>query len=260
METKRKWPIIAIAALIALFSVGTLSSYALLTTNPLTNYYISANTEGTNLNTLTVTGIGEVSYEPDKIKISLGVTTEGTTAEEATSKNAEIFAALLENLEAEGITRDSIETVWYRIYPVYSYPRESAPILVGYRTEHQILVTVTAGDISELGAKAGKVIDAAVSAGANQLYNIQFTTSDERLEQLRDEALGKAILDASSKAKIMADALEISLVGVQHVSEGGGYYPPPIREYSAEGAKVPTELLPGTLTLTASVNVVYLIG
>lgn len=211
--------------------------------------------------TLLVSGIGEVKVDPDRAKIMIGVITEGLTVKEAADSNAKITASLLAALEQMGITKDRIETIWYNVYPVYDYNNiRNFPVIIGYRVEHQMRVTVLAEEVSQLGVKAGEVIDAAVTAGANQIYGVEFTVSEEQTKELRNMALQKAVTEAAAKAKLMADALGVKLSGVLTVNEGATYFPPPIRFASGAEVKQGTQVLPGSLSVSASVQVTYTVA
>ncbi len=208
--------------------------------------------------TLLVSGIGEVKVDPDRANIMIGVITEGLTVKEAADSNAKVTASLLAALDQMGITKDRIETISYNVYPVYDYNNiRNFPVITGYRVEHQLRVTVLAGEVSQLGVKAGEVIDAAVAAGANQIYGVEFTVSEEQTKDLRNMALQKAVTEAAAKAKLMADALGIKLTGVLSVNEGATYFPPPILFASGAEVKQGTQVLPGSLSISASVQVTY---
>ncbi len=210
--------------------------------------------------TLVVSGIGEARVNPDRAKVMIGVITEGLTVKDAADSNAKIISSLLASLDQMGITKDRIETTWYSIYPLYDYNNiRNFPLIIGYRVEHQLRVTVLGDDVSQLGVKAGEVIDAAVISGSNQIYGVEFTVSEDHSRDLRNLALQKAVTEAATKGKLMADALGVKLAGVLSVNEGGSNSPPPILFRSAAEVKQGTQLLPGSLSVSASVQVTYAI-
>ena len=106
----------------------------------------------------------------------------------------------------------------------------------------------------------GKVVDAALSHGANEISSLSFTASDARA--LRKVALKNAIADARDKADIIAQGLGKRIVGIQTVSENTGY--PETRRYvgnmmlAAKDAATPIQ--PGSLTLTANVHIDFLLS
>ena len=60
-----------------------------------------------------------MSYGPDKVDISTGVTTEAKTAREALDQNTEAMAKVVEALKADGIDAKDIQTVNFSVGPVY---------------------------------------------------------------------------------------------------------------------------------------------
>jgi uncharacterized protein YggE len=211
-------------------------------------------------NTISVTATGIVSVQPDRAKIQMSVITEGDTAELASTRNSDKFNALLQGLLDSGIPQDQIETTQYNIYPVYDYS-DRTPQLTGYRAQHSVMVTVISTQGDGLGKIAGQIIDTSISAGVNQIDSIQFTISDDMIHGLRNEALKEAVLDAREKADVMAEALGVTITAVNQVSESSSI--PVVRDLApsiSEGAKSATELVPGELKVSASVNIVYEIG
>jgi len=211
--------------------------------------------------TLLVSGTGEIRVSPDRANIMIGVITEGLTVKEAADANAKATASLLSELGRMGISNDAVVTVSYNVYPIYNYNNiRNFPVTVGYRVEHQLRVTVLGENVDKLAVKAGEVIDAAVAAGANQIYGIEFTVSEEKIVDLKNQALQKAVTEAATKGKLMSDALGVKLAGIKSVNEGSVYYPPPILFQSAAEVKQGTQILPGSLSVSASVQVTYLVA
>ena len=83
-----------------------------------------------------------------------------------------------------GISRDSMKTTGYTIYPVY--PDNSGSILNPKVQTYQVTNTlqVTLNDVT----RAGEVIDIAVAAGVNQVSSIQFMLSDGQAQVAPDRA------------------------------------------------------------------------
>jgi uncharacterized protein YggE len=255
---QRQW-ILLTCTLVAIISLAAGLSYAVYAFRP---SLVTSSAENPPSNILIVGGNGVATADPDRVKISFGIVTQAMTSEEANSQNAQILSNLLAKLADAGIPKNQVETSAYNIYPVYQYPDKGQPVLVGYRAEHQLIVTVSSTEIGQLGTKAGAVIDLAVSAGASQVYGIQFAVSDSVMKDLENQALKNAVIDAQSKAGTMANALKVNLSGVRTVSESGYQpYPLPYRSFAgADAAKVPNELVPSPYKVQASVQVTYLIS
>jgi len=210
--------------------------------------------------TITVTGTSEVTYIPTKAIIQLGVVTESGSVANATSTNAQMVATLLTKLSELHLNNYTVRTESYSIYPVYSYDRGKTPTITGYRAVQNLEIDVFNNNSAMLGAEAGKVIDAAVSAGTNDIYNLQLTVPDNTTEQLRVKALQGASTQAQAKAQAIVQPLGLRLLGVQSVTEGGVYIPGPIVYAGGAEGKSGTPITAGPLTISASVTVVYTIG
>jgi uncharacterized protein YggE len=208
--------------------------------------------------TITVSGTGVVIVSPDEAKITLGAVTQGVTAQEASAANAKVINAVLAQLKPIGISDQNIATVTYNIWPTYDNSKSNSLQIVGYQAEHDLEVTVTNSNVTQLASLLGQVIDSATSAGANQISGVQFTVSDQTMSQLNGQALQFAIQDASSKAQVMANSLGVKIVGVQSVTEGSPYSPP-IYYAAAVRDQSSTSVEPGTFSLTESVQVTYII-
>jgi uncharacterized protein YggE len=214
-------------------------------------------------NTLSLSGFGVVSVNPDRAKIQMTISIEASTAQEAAAKNADTFAKFIQALEQAGINRENVSTTQYNIYPVYNYPSQGGqPVLTGYRADQSFVVTVVSDEVNQLGKKAGQVIDVSVAAGVNQVSSIYFTVSDSAIKTLQNQALVGALNDAAGQAKLIADTLGLKIVAVKSVSYGS-YYPLPVQttiKESVSSGPAATEVIPGSLQVSATVQVVYLIA
>jgi uncharacterized protein YggE len=67
--------------------------------------------------------------------------------------------------------------------------------------------------------QVGPVIDAGLTAGANQLEGVRFSLKNDTA--VRERALKQAVADAKRKAETMAEALGVRITGVLEASDGG---------------------------------------
>lgn len=166
--------------------------------------------------------VGEVKAAPDRAAILFTVETRGATAAAASADNATRTAAVLAALRAAGLSEEQIGTVGYTITPdmVYDEPSRTSRV-VGYVARN----TVRA-EVREI-ARVGRVIDAAIRAGANEVSSLQFITS--RRDELRLEAIRGAMTRACREAHTMATAAGGTLgpLVLASTSDSPGYYPPP---------------------------------
>jgi len=162
---------------------------------------------------------GEVTRIPDLANISAGVVTKAATASAALQENATRMDRVIAALKRAGIADRDIQTSSINLNPEYRYPENQSPQLSGYSASNQ--VTVRFRDIRN----SGKVLDALVSEGANQISGPNMTI--EHPEAALDEARAQAISNGRARADIYARSLGMRVVRVVSVSESGGYYAPP---------------------------------
>lgn len=205
----------------------------------------TARSEGTQLKTIVVAGLGRAAGKPNQAELSLGATTEASTASEAVAKNAEIMNNVIDSLKVV-ISEKDIETASFSLYPRYSNG-----ILTGFEVTH--MLRVTTADIE----RVGQLIDKAVEAGANRVQGVYFTFARDKLEELNTLARQRAVEDAKAKADIIASSLGVKIIGVagaleQTVTRGWEYAPAP--------APRGVEIMPPTeLEVSVMVEVTYII-
>jgi uncharacterized protein YggE len=104
-------------------------------------------------------------------------------------------------------------------------------------------------------AKAGRIVDAAVDAGANTVGGPSFSASDQA--KLYDQALRAAIADSRAHAQALAEASNVVLGRMLEVQEGGGSQPVPMAEASKAAVDSGTEIEPGNSSTYATVTVTW---
>lgn len=144
--------------------------------------------------TINVSGAAVVNVKPDRALIQLGVQSNGRSAKEAQAKNTATINKVTKALQALGIESKDIATDWYTIQPLYD--DYDSLYIKGYRIYNVIAITVRDVD------KANEAMIAAFQAGANQVVNVEFYTSE--LRKYRDQAREMAMKAASEKASALA--------------------------------------------------------
>jgi hypothetical protein len=213
---------------------------------------------------VSTSGTATVKVDPDKVSVTIGVDTNGSTAEEAAKQNAELMTKVIAALKALGITDDQISTNWYSVYPTYDYrsppcieiypqPPDCAPKneITGYRASNSLSVTLDADE------DVGKVIDAAVAAGANNVSGASFFVSDERQQEIRDSLIEKAITNARSRADKAADAVDMNVTGVKSINLNDVSFPVFYKDFAAEASGASTPILPGQQQISMTVQVTF---
>jgi len=217
----------------------------------------TASVTASEARTISVTGEGKITVEPDVAYVNFGVVTQGQTANEAQTENAKKFSAIEKVLKEQfNVAAADIKTSGFYVNPNYDYSEKGQAKIVGYTASHT--VTVTYRDLDALG----KMLDAVSAAGANSVNGIQFGT--EKAEEYELQAIEKAMANAKAKADAIAKAAGRSVTDVLHVSHNGasGEYPPIVYNkatvgISAAADSVTTPVQPGELEITTTVSVTY---
>ncbi|MGE5579083.1 MAG: SIMPL domain-containing protein [Bacillota bacterium] len=202
---------------------------------------------------ISVTGEAEVQVKPDMVTMNFGVENTASDAQTAQRQNSTAMNAVVEALYRQGISKDDVQTSSFRLSPVYEWQgeRSEKQVLVGYRCSNTVVVRLK--DLSKVGA----TIDAATSAGANNVYGISFGLQDPNAQ--RPTLLAAAVSDAKAKADIMARAAGYTITGVQRMSDG--YTSVVEVQESLRSAKVMMDssvpIEAGTLTVKATVQIDY---
>ncbi|MGQ9759557.1 MAG: SIMPL domain-containing protein [Candidatus Methanomethylicaceae archaeon] len=215
---------------------------------------VSAATLNESAGTLSVVGNAVLYEEPDTVKVILGTSVLDPDVQKATTTAANNINRALSALNSIRIPESSIQTLSYTINPEYRYINNEQ-VLVGYRVIHTIQVTYSGPD---LGKKAGNIIDACVSSGLNQVNGVYFAVSDSKLGSLRTKVLEGAVKDAQAKADTIANILGVKVIGVQSVSESYISPVPIYRSYSL-GIDASTTILPGAVSVSATVSITFYI-
>lgn len=198
---------------------------------------------------VTATGTASVSSVPNQASFSFGVSTNATTARQATSENAQKARQVIAALLGAGLARADVQTQDVTVGP--SWNDEGHPD--GFVAHSSVAAKVR--DI----ARAGAVIDAAVAAGATETSGPFFDRSDR--DELYRSALRRAFADARSKAKTLAGEAGVSLGRVLSIDETAVEPQAPV-PYAAEAAlrSSETPVEPGTEELRATVTVRFSLG
>lgn len=205
---------------------------------------------------LEVSGSAEVSVPADQAQISFAVETEAETARDAARQNADRMDAVLRALRGTEVPGLELETHGYTLQPRYRRPsREGGtPEIDGYRAVNHVRATTPTVDA------VGRLIDAAVGAGANRIASLSFQAVETQAARL--EALRMAVEKARAEAGAIASALGVTLGPPIEVR--GGAEPPSPRPMTMESMDMargaPTPVEPGEQTVRASVTVRYRLG
>ena len=206
-------------------------------------------------NTIDVTGSASVTAAPDQAELFVEIQVQEDTAERARSEAASRAQLVINAIKGQGVKSDDIESLSINIYPLSDYDRETGQSKVyAYRASH--LLKITTNDLD----KAGKLLDTAISSGANTVQNIQFTLSEEKQKEVNAAALEKATGEASAKAEAIAKSLRVRLGSIAKVSESNFNYIPyayPMAAKAMEESYADTPIQPQSVEVSASIGIQY---
>lgn len=212
--------------------------------------------------TMVVSGTGEVQRKPDFAVVSVGFEIQTETAKEASDQAGKAIEAIGKAVRGIGITGELVlQTGNVDLSPVYSEPPvgstgrlEHEPKLIGFRASTTVQVRTPDP------RSVGKVIDAAISAGANKVFGVSFGLKE--LAEARQEAIKLAAKAAKAKARTLAESLEITLGGVLDTSIGEPRRGFGANQFSNRGVveQAPAfsdAIEPGLVSVTAEVSITY---
>lgn len=204
---------------------------------------------------IAVAGRGEASVKPDTALVRLGAEARRPTLAEATSDVSQRMTAVLERLRATGVRPEDVATTRYAVEPQLARrpgvpETEESLRIVGYRATNLFQVKVR--DV----AAVGRVVDAAVAAGANVVQGVVFTLEDRKAAETA--ARERAVAAAQATAAQLAKAAGVRLGPLVSLTEGvAGPRPVSSREVMALQTSGPGPIEAGELTLVVTVEARY---
>ncbi len=203
--------------------------------------------------TVSFTGEGKVKATPDTAKVEIGLITEGKDSISVQNENSDKMNKVIDYLKKEGINSEDIKTAGYNLSPKYEYNKGKST-LVGYILNQTLEVAVR--DLS----KTGKILDGAVSNGANQINSISLFV--DKPEELKNKAREDAAKQAKEKASDAAKIAGFKLGRLVNFSENSSGEPRIYNEALSMGGGVTApapQIEPGTQEITINVTLTYLI-
>ncbi|MBW2981577.1 SIMPL domain-containing protein [Candidatus Woesearchaeota archaeon] len=211
----------------------------------------------TSENTINVEGSSEITVDPDQAEAWVGVSIVDVSADLAQQQVNTAINDIINSLKAAGISEDDISTEQLSIYEERRWESGKSTV-VGWRATQTLKIKTT-----EL-TKVGQIVDIAVDNGANQINSINFGLSEEKEQEYKKQAIAQATTNAKEKAETIADSLGAKLGKIRSVSESGFYYRPYAyameKTIGDEAVAEAAQVLPGDVTVTARINIVYNIG
>jgi uncharacterized protein len=193
-------------------------------------------------------GSATVGVTPDlatfQATFTIGVTTQGSTAQEASTLNATQTTAMIAALTAAVGKNGTVQTISYSVNPRYATTGTQSTI-AGYTANNTVQVTTT--DLPRLGA----IIDAGTQAGGTNVGGVSF--SIEKPDPFVQQALSLAAKQAVAHAAAIAAGLGAKTGNVLSAQEGSTVVP--YRADTLAGAATTTPIQIGAVSVSAYVTV-----
>ncbi|MCD4666673.1 SIMPL domain-containing protein [archaeon] len=206
--------------------------------------------------TIVVSGSSTIQIDPDEAILTLTIRTESEDADDAAEENADITDDVIDALRKE-VDKDNIETLHYRVNPMYKYDYETNyREEVGYEVVH--VLEVTTEDFDDVG----DLVDLAISEGATSIDNVRFDISEEKREEFYQDVLADASGNARKKAEAIADGLDLTLGKIVSITESNNnyrpyYYATDLAMEAGALKSADTEILPQELELQGYITVEF---
>jgi hypothetical protein len=198
---------------------------------------------------ITVVGSGSVKVAPDQAEWSFGVQASADSASAALADAGEATERIVAALREAGVAQDDLRTEQVSVYPRTA---DDGLSVAGYDASNTVRATIRDLD------RAGPTVDAAVAAGANQVYGPTLTVSDA--ESRYADAVDAAFDDARARAEAIAEKAGVTLgAPVAIVEGGGGGGVVPLYDRAAEAAAADVAIEPGTQDVGAMLTVTFAI-
>ena len=147
---------------------------------------------------MSVIGTGTIETQADLAVLSIGVTTENKSLEEAQEQNDKAYNNILTSLLDYGIPKENISTNDISVTRNYDYSNNT---FLSYMVSH--VITVTTNDF----AKLNDIYSLAIENGANDNITVNFKLSNPQFYY--NKALKKATQDSINKASLLAKSFNV---------------------------------------------------
>ncbi|NNF60102.1 MAG: SIMPL domain-containing protein [Gammaproteobacteria bacterium] len=207
--------------------------------------------------TVTVSGNGEVSVEPDRAQVNLSVMIRSDQQQSAQREVDDTVEAVLRLTDKLGIPRKDVRTTRLNINPEFRWDKNTNERKIsGYMVQRTVEINLK--DLEKLG----DLMHRATQAGVNQVSAPALGAEDE--DKHRRDALAKAAEDARLNAETLARTLGAKLGKVRRITSSDVIHQPPVpmprmesRAMMADAGGAAETYTPGEIKFSAGVTVEF---
>lgn len=246
-----KLGIIAVGISLIISMAVILSNY-FTSTRPM---YIQNNTgtDGKPVNNISVSATGKVTVTPDIVTFNVGYEIDRSKLTDVQNELTNRSNALAQAIKALGVEDKDIQTATYSISPQTRYD-DNLNTYVADGFGGTLVISVKVRNIKD----AGKIIDAAIDAGANTISNVEYTV--DNIDTVKQQARKLAAQYAKDKAEVLAEGSGVSVGSLISISENTPTYSNNnyvMYDRAASESQAAPAISPGSLTIEVTVMAVY---
>jgi uncharacterized protein YggE len=169
---------------------------------------------------VSVSGTGQVSAEPDRAIVVLGIDARKPKIEEARADVTRTIDAVLKLARDQKFDPKYVRSTRLTVEPEYDWNNQNKErTLLGYHVARQVQIELR--DLEKLGV----LLERAIDLGVNQIGDPQLDST--RRAELERAAMTSAVQDARQNAEVIAHAAGARLGAVRTVSASSGTVPSP---------------------------------
>lgn len=198
-----------------------------------------------------VTGQGEVTIEPDMLRVNLQVNRQGRDARALKKEMDAITAKVLKLTDRLKIERRDVTAAMINIQPNYRY-ENNRQTMDGVTANRSIQVV-----LRDLDA-VGELMDQALGLGVNSIGGVTLDVSNR--VDLEQQALTLAIDDAKAEAARIAQEFGVRVAGVLNVHVGRHSVQPQMARTLRMESDAGESFSPGQILIRRDVQATFGIG
>lgn len=159
---------------------------------------------------ISVNAASNQEIAPNQVEITINVETSDISLQKASDDNKVIANKVYLSLKSLLGANDYLKTQNYSANPVYVYTKENKRVLDKYTVSNNVVVR------TKNIALVPKLIDSAISKGATNVNNLQFSTTD--YDDACNELLAGLTKKAHTQVESVARAINAKIIGAKSIN------------------------------------------
>jgi uncharacterized protein YggE len=202
----------------------------------------------------------------------VGIESVGNELKLVREENAKRVKEIIRELESLKLSEMIIQSPKYKISLLKENPNViqkelRTPKIIGYQIIQGLIILIKNDSINELSENSSQIIDVCINTGVNIIDKGAVFFKDD-VTQDKEKALELATMDAISKAKIIAQAADVSIEDYSMIRSSFSSRSSYRHAYNnsfmhktetSNTDDTPTTLLAGEIPVTANINLICLI-